>query len=78
MKILVCRECGDWVKILGQARYCKCGRSGGCYLAVDAVIVKIWGPSFVVGIKNSEFPHKGEGTWRVLNPEDPESHVEVG
>lgn len=94
MKVVVCRECGDWVKLRSIGRSCACGRSGGVYIREDEldrkissvedlqgylmeeqIFVKVYGPCIVVAIKNSEFPHKGEGTWKILDPKDPESHV---
>lgn len=74
MKVVVCRECGDWVKLTGETRYCRCGRSGGAYLPDDVNAV-VFGPCFPVAIRNSEFPHKGKGSWLILDPENPESHV---
>jgi hypothetical protein len=76
VKVVVCRECGDWMKLTGRLRSCSCRRSRGLYLP-DGIQARVIGPCIVVAIKNSEFPHKGEGTWTVLDPKDPESHVEV-
>jgi hypothetical protein len=31
MKLLLCRECGDIVKLLGEERRCRCGHAAGRY-----------------------------------------------
>lgn len=55
VKLLVCRDCYDVVKLqLKDFRRCACGRSKGMYLA-DGRRAVYAGPAIVMGIDNNEF-----------------------
>jgi hypothetical protein len=75
MKVLVCRDCLDLVKLRGFPASCRCGRSGGTYLA-DDVRAAAWGPCEVLAIDNDEFRRAvlspgRTGTWTVLPRQHP-------
>jgi hypothetical protein len=75
MKLLVCRDCLDVVKLRSRPDSCRCGRSGGTYLA-DDVRAAAWGPCEVLAIDNEEFRSAvllpgSSGTWTVLPRQHP-------
>jgi hypothetical protein len=39
MKLLLCRECGDVVKLLTDERWCRCGRAHGYYRTDVEVVI---------------------------------------
>jgi hypothetical protein len=49
MKLLVCYECHDMVRIYPEWRWCKCGKSAGRSLK-DEVSVQIFGSSKIAEI----------------------------
>lgn len=57
MKLLLCRACGDIVKIMGTRRPCRCGVSWAFYTdeTEGEAQVTVGGQASVVAIPNSEF-----------------------
>lgn len=54
MKLIFCTACRDIVALKLTRRTCRCGQSGGLYLA-DGWHAEISGPCLAVGIDNQDF-----------------------
>jgi len=52
MKLLLCRNCWDVVKLQKETRSCKCGESGGRY--TDNLNAEYWGAdeTYIIGLDN--------------------------
>jgi hypothetical protein len=66
MKLLICLECGDIVKLFPERRTCNCGKSWGQYLEDHSTTVQS-ANSRSLGIANADFT----GAFQAL-AEDPE------
>jgi len=53
MKLLICMECEDIVKLTFTDKHCSCGKSGGRY--VDELNAVIHGPCEPLGFANKSF-----------------------
>ncbi|WP_370978595.1 hypothetical protein [Agaribacterium sp. ZY112] len=54
MKLILCRDCGDVVKLMHNPRQCFCCASGGRYTGV-AGNAEVWGPIIPIGFHNTSF-----------------------
>lgn len=52
MKLLLCLECQDVIKLHDTSRYCICGKSGG-YTDSMGFVAKYHGPAMILGLGNS-------------------------
>lgn len=50
MKLIMCRECHDVIKLIHEERACRCGKSSGKY--INRIVVEIQGPCVPIGIDN--------------------------
>jgi len=41
MKLVLCKNCQDVIRLFDEYRFCKCGKSGGRY--IDDVVAVYWG-----------------------------------
>jgi hypothetical protein len=68
MKLLLCEECNDVIKLDYKVRYCKCRKTGGRYLQ-DGLKAEYWGEHAIpLGFANSSLveavndqPENGQG-----------------
>lgn len=66
MKLILCKRCGDVVRLIHVRRECYCGCSSGVYR--DQLNAEIEGPAVPIGISNSSLrkavynrPESGDG-----------------
>ena len=67
MKLFICKECDDVVKMVGPKRECMCGKSGG-YLLDGNLKAAYWGSAIPIGFSNASLdnainnrPRSGQG-----------------
>lgn len=53
MKLLICMECGDIIRLFSEKRHCKCGRSWGHYLD-DQITAVQTSNAYSLGIANPD------------------------
>lgn len=75
MKAIICSRCEDLVALSHTARQCRCGGSGGHYLANDHDAI-YWGAAVPLGFINSEFTaavkaHSGTFSGKVFERDAP-------
>jgi hypothetical protein len=51
LKLLLCPECGDVLKLTTYRRDCECGESNGMYRE-DGLRADVWGAGLVIGLDN--------------------------
>ena len=51
MKLILCVECHDVVRLIREERECLCGKSGGRYLE-DFMSAEYWGEAVPIGFDN--------------------------
>ena len=66
MKLILCTDCQDIVKLDCEERKCKCGNSGGKYLD-GGLYAKVWGNCIPLGIDNNSLK---DGIQYVSNARD--------
>lgn len=54
MKLIFCLNCTDVVRLTTDKKECRCGKSGGYYLA-DGLNAAIWGSALPLGFANGSF-----------------------
>lgn len=67
MKLILCKNCSDVIRLFEEVRHCKCGRTGGKYLndveseywGEDAMPIGFANPSLLQALRGQ--PEKGKG-----------------
>ncbi len=63
MKLVLCRDCSDVIKLDYERRYCKCGHSGGNYKEDGIHAVVVGDAAVALGLDNKSMAqafHNGE------------------